>query len=858
VSVRAWLLLTATLLAGTAGGWQPAGPALHPLDTAEFPPQDASLEFMLREGIAKKLAAAALVSAPDGLDTLRLAAEGKRSADVLRILDRTVRTTPAQIGDAFQVLSNHSTLFRSGDSRGEWDRFQEIVAAAKRRSGELQPEEAARAAWQLMFFEPYDWRKPNAQAVRLEAFVEAYPDTAAALDAEIGRILTGLPSYRQLDELEAFAASHPGTVAAAKATCERGFQLAGNISVTGVEPRGSDPTDRFMKVLEIVRDLESGRYPESEWVDRAPSIVTGFFASNPAYSPENLDRVIEASYTFAKAHYRPQPDGTIDYLLTDKMPALLKLKGDEIGGMDAMFSQLERDVDSSGAKYLRGRYYLRGMRESQAPGERALFLRKAIDTLDELQRSGSGIFQRKALATLATLRMNEGDFAGARANLLKYLAAYADTDWAWVAAARAGLANIELGQPVQAAAELTGAADRYTLNPVARVLAHAYAARAEEASGRFDRALAHDRQALRDWDDDYGPRYSIYWMVKPRPGQFETGGDGAMVDKVSLAQRAAALARSLSQPGGEVLERGRWLLARDRWTEATDTLRPIAAGSSATARDARPIIHQAELYQALELAAADGPGSNKSNAFDRIERLTREPLDFPVVAARLAQACLLLRRGDVSSAETRTGQALDDWHAPQRLDEPVSPLERDVADIRRAVLLPDGGGVYGSQHWNAFEWPASGTPPFAIVNPTVRVTLASGEITKVTLRQSLGGDRKVLFLGDDDLNLLRYVLAKLGGARRRVPTAIMETPNQPVGESMNILALWNKFFAARPGHWGGWELETYPVVTKIEFIDAARTKAEAAVTIGYSGGIVLLEKVEGHWVARRLTSRWIT
>ena len=99
---------------------------------------------------------------------------------------------------------------------------------------------------------------------------------------------------------------------------------------------------------------------------------------------------------------------------------------------------------------------------------------------------------------------------------------------------------------------------------------------------------------------------------------------------------------------------------------------------------------------------------------------------------------------------------------------------------------------------------------------------------------------------------------KLGGTRRRQPQAIMETPNQPVGDSMQILRLWNKFFHARPGHWGGWETETYPVIREIQFTDIARTKASARVTIGYSGATVELEKEEGRWVAKRLTDRWVT
>ena len=75
---------------------------------------------------------------------------------------------------------------------------------------------------------------------------------------------------------------------------------------------------------------------------------------------------------------------------------------------------------------------------------------------------------------------------------------------------------------------------------------------------------------------------------------------------------------------------------------------------------------------------------------------------------------------------------------------------------------------------------------------------------------------------------------------------------------MGILAFWNRFFAARPGHWGGWVLATYPIVTEIEFLDTGRTRANAAVTIGYSGATVVLEKIDGEWRAVKLTHMWVT
>ena len=70
--------------------------------------------------------------------------------------------------------------------------------------------------------------------------------------------------------------------------------------------------------------------------------------------------------------------------------------------MDAMFSRLEREADSAAAKYLRAQYYLRGMIENAA--DRPMVLKKALGALDDLQGAGTGLFHRKALATLATVR----------------------------------------------------------------------------------------------------------------------------------------------------------------------------------------------------------------------------------------------------------------------------------------------------------------------------------------------------------------------------------------------------------------------------------------------------------------------
>jgi hypothetical protein len=115
-----------------------------------------------------------------------------------------------------------------------------------------------------------------------------------------------------------------------------------------------------------------------------------------------------------------------------------------------------------------------------------------------------------------------------------------------------------------------------------------------------------------------------------------------------------------------------------------------------------------------------------------------------------------------------------------------------------------------------------------------------------------------VFVATDELTALERMITTLGGTARRQPAGVMETPNQPIGDAVEIVRFWNQFFAARPGHWGGFVLETYPIITRIEFLDEARTKANALVTVGYSGGTVVLEKIDGQWKAIRLTNQWIT
>jgi hypothetical protein len=203
--------------------------------------------------------------------------------------------------------------------------------------------------------------------------------------------------------------------------------------------------------------------------------------------------------------------------------------------------------------------------------------------------------------------------------------------------------------------------------------------------------------------------------------------------------------------------------------------------------------------------------------------------------------------------------ALKEWSAHHAADQqrpPASDLEREIAAIRAAVFTPAGSPIYTNGRWNAFSWPST-VPPFIVVDPEVRVVQPGGE-SRLTLFQGYERFERVLFVNTEQVAVLATIMNTLGGTARRQPGHVMETPNQPIGPSLSVLAFLNKFFPARPGHWGGWEFETYPVINRIEFLNRERSRAAVAVTVGYSGATVVLEKKNGRWEAVDLVNMWVT
>ena len=169
---------------------------------------------------------------------------------------------------------------------------------------DLPREDAARAERVFVSVDAERSQTGGNQPSRLVRFIEQYRGTQAALLTEVDVINWGSVSQQMFDSFDAFIAAHPGTTAAAKALYLKGFQWHTINTLGRLEPRDADPTARFMRVLAIVTELESGKYPKSEWVDKAPTLIVGFFMPEDAkIAPENLDRLIEAHREFVRSHF---------------------------------------------------------------------------------------------------------------------------------------------------------------------------------------------------------------------------------------------------------------------------------------------------------------------------------------------------------------------------------------------------------------------------------------------------------------------------------------------------------------------------------------------------------------------------
>lgn len=839
---------------------------------ADYPHYDSAVRSLHRGGLAAKRAASLFASSPDSVETLEalLALPGstyqvqKRPDDALRVMRVVIDKHPEQVSRAVAALLYYSSSFDSDGARDYRPTLRELLEAARSKVGGLPRQDAGNLAYQLLNL-AVAVNRENATQTTLETFVREYAGTEVALRAQFALLARqlGRDPKTRADAASAFAKDHAGSCAAADALRMEAGEVGSSMGTSG-GTQGQDPTERTLRVLAIARELESDAYTKCRAMfssDALPYV----FASKPVYAPGNVDRLIAAYRDYLGPRLNAVSDDPSDglgSLAVRIVGDLFKAKGEGIESLDRFLADFEAvSAEPDALRYLRALIY--GPQAWQSGADTATAPSpKTVALLTDLQRTGKGLHARKALASLAWLYRYYDDWPRAREHYRLYVTRYPNSAYAWVAALRLAECAAETGDWKTAAAEYQSAARTYQSQPLARVLGHIYAARAFEAAGDFDRATGDYREAVAGWDDDYGPRYSFdAQRRRPMPITFpslppQTG----QVTLPALQARLAELNRSMASPGGAALEQGRWLVARERWTEAADLLANFARRfpRSPNIREAQYLAHKARLNSALAMLDVGGQ-PNEAGAIVTLDALAREPSDFPVSAAKIVKACLLWKQGNQAAAEGLLQEALNERVLEQVWREPASALEKDVAGIRSLVFLPTGGEPYrsGARGWNAFSWP-SALPRFVAVPAEVRVREATGRTSVLSLPHRMPGIDNLLMLDPDQLQFFSDLMDKIGGTKRRTPTAVMETPNQPVGASLSVMALLNKFFPVRPGHWGGWEFLTYPVITEIEFMDAARTKARAKVTIGYSGCDVLLEKAGATWKAVRITNEWIT
>jgi tetratricopeptide (TPR) repeat protein len=489
--------------------------------------------------------------------------------------------------------------------------------------------------------------------------------------------------------------------------------------------------------------------------------------------------------------------------------------------------------------------------------EHSAFFQKAIASLTRLQAQGNGLYQRKALATLASLYFSERDYASARDHFKKYLSAYPDTAWSWVAALRIGQSSEALNDWRAAVDAHVAAASKYASIPFARVLGHAFAARGYEALGQFNPALREYQAALAAWDNDYGPMYSLHITQNPRANHTAFVQDRPDVAITTLPVKVAQLKNSMSVAGGALLERGRWLVEHGRHEEAVVSLEQLLTryGQSSAVPEARYLVHRARLGSALELADVTSPKRNDAAALTQLELIAKDPYDFGVCAAKIAKASILWRRGTAAEADSLMLAALSEWyeHQTAQRERSRNNIERDIAEIRNLVVQPAGDGVLSGFAPNTFS---RGRPSasFVVLNPDISVKLPTVQNSRQTVYQSLPGVDRLLFLNNEQQAVLNDIVAKVGGK-----------PEPDQTTEIDILKLWNRFLPTER-RFGGVasndyprvSFESYPIITELEFLDAERTKAAARVVVGHQGGTVVLEKSRGIWTAKALVNTWIS
>ena len=846
----------------------PAGGQMPPREPSvrrEFPAYDWQVLNQIESGLNAREAERGWREAPATPSTFRRLVDARRMDEAIQSFEAGTRSSTADLIAMLEAMGEKLTYVRDDASRGYAERVSAIVTPLRTRISSLPPEDAARVAWRLMSIESQLGRNADWEP-RVRAFAQEYRGTAEGLRAEIHAIDFGRDLESRVAAWDAIVNAHPGSEPAAMALYLKGFRIAAE-TVSG---RDRDYTDIFLRTVAVVDELESGRYPDCEWVRKAPDLIIGFFwseRSRPLMSAANRARVLAEYQRFARAHFTREAIGdfgySLAYLISSRMPEFSEQPGDRVASVEKILADLEANgADKQALELYRAEFLVREALGGQEPWRTAL-LPKAEAAITTLANANADFYSRKATAVNAGRLMYQRDYKRALPAYETYVARYPSSPWAWVAQLRVGQCLLQLGDLNRAVATFESVATTGPQEPLAALLGSALAAQTYDALGQYDRSLVAYRRALALWTDDYGPDVtpvpSQRWVPAPPTG------DAPMrraITRQNLTDRVTSLEANLGTSVGPLLERATWQIDARQFADARTTL-VGAQKQSRTEADrtaVRTLDRRAQLEIALEMLAIEGPRPNVPAGLKALEGIAPVPFDTNVGFAGLVRATVMyLNRADEDAKKTLTS-TLNTWRDSQeslRSATPASPLLADVVAIRNVIFRPAGSfDLLARAGWNAYRVPAS--VDYAIVNSHINVTTADRKTTRYTVYQDFPESTKAIFLTTDDIAFTSRLLITLGGTKTRSPRMVMETPNQPIGAVVDVMNFWNGFFPTRQGHWGGFIVEAFPIIRGITFLDDARTTAAVPITVGYSGATVMLEKRNGVWVATKLVNQWIT
>jgi tetratricopeptide (TPR) repeat protein len=841
-----------------------------PLDGLPWP-GGGSAVYLHRQMVVARTAADRLQRFPDSPHTVAGLSQAHRLDDALRVLERVVQRQPERLPEALTGLD--TSEIQRDQARGYRARARGVLEEARKKLPGLNRERAAAVAWSLLGLEQATADRYEEFGQRLDRYLKDYGDTEAGRLQQVEEMTQGRLTLKALADLDALAASVPGTEVAAKARYMKGFYLARSWNTFVQGGANPDPTDAFFELLGIVADLESGRYPACTWVEQAPELVLSYFMFQPRISPENAQRMLAGIREFIRTHTSllasTRQNRTPNFLVTNLMPIVAAFLPDGAAVMERQFAEFEREwPDPAPAKLLRaswldaqpGNY----LRPAALPPPSATREADVRALLASAATSPNAVFARQALARLAEREFADpASLPAAQAHFEEYGRRFANAPDAWIAALRVAQVERAQGRTDASTASFVRAAATYADDVVVRALALANAGRVSEETGRFADAATHYAASLQAWTSDLGETLALDLPVA-RGSEGAAFGNPLFVNRAAvhrgvIARRVAEIGRSLPVPGGADLERARWLMSEGRSADAVRALTDVATryASNSVGAEARTVLRRARLDAAV--ARSTRAQDAVASALEDLDALSREPFDSTTGTAGVVAATIRFLQGQQSAADSGLKATLTRWVADGgrlRASPTAGSLEADTLAVRDAVFLPRGNAVLGSQ-WNAAKWPAT-MPNFVVAPAELRVTTADRVTRDLDVSRQPTSLSNVVFILRDNIEYLTRTVSQLGGTSRREPTSVMQVPNQPIGGAHEIIQWWNRFFPARPGHWAGFEILTYPAFSSIEFTNAERTRALVPISVGYSGATVVLEKAGGVWVMKELVNFWIT